>query len=82
MKLPMDKISSLINSVKGKKPVVIIISVLALAAGIFAVSKGYIPESMLDVNSIVTYVEGIFGGTTKAIDTIGVQIVVDSVITK
>jgi hypothetical protein len=80
MNLPMDKINSLINAVKGKKPVVVIISVLALAAGVFAVSKGYIPESMLDVNFIVTYVEGIFSESTKAVDTVATQVVVDSVI--
>jgi hypothetical protein len=80
MNLPMDKINSLINAVKGKKPVIIIISVLALAAGVFAVSKGYIPESMLDVNSIVTYVEGAFGESAKAVDTVATQVVVDSVI--
>jgi len=80
MKLPMDKINSLINAVKGKKPVVVIISVLALAAGVFAVSKGYIPESMLDVNFIVTYIEGAFGESVKAVDTVTTQVVVDSVI--
>jgi hypothetical protein len=78
MNLPMDKINSLINAVKGKKPVIIIISVLALAAGVFAVSKGYIPESMLDVNSIVTYVEGIFSESTKAVDTVATQVIIDT----
>jgi hypothetical protein len=35
---------------------------------------------MLDVNSIVTYVEGIFSESTKAVDTVATQVVVDSVI--
>ena len=80
MNLPMDKIMNVINLVKGKKPVVVILSVVAIGLGLFAVSKGYIPESMLDVNSIVTYVEGAFGESAKAVDTVATQVVVDSVI--
>ena len=46
-KVPVNKLISLINAVKGKKPVVIIASVVAIAAAIFAISKGYISEDML-----------------------------------
>jgi hypothetical protein len=79
MNLPMDKIMNVINLVKGKKPVVIIISVVAIGLGLFAVSKGYIPESVVDVNTIINYIDGAFGETAKAVDTIATQVVVDSI---
>ena len=78
MNLPMDKIMNVINLVKGKNPVVIIISVVAIGLGLFAVSKGYIPESVVDINTIINYIDGAFGETAKAVDTIATQVVVDS----
>jgi hypothetical protein len=80
MNLPMDKIMNVINLVKGKKPVVVILSVVAIGLGLFAVSKGYIPESVVDVNSIISYIDGAFGETAKVVDTVATQVVVDSVI--
>lgn len=59
-KLPMDKITKLIGLVKGKKPVVIIISAVALIAGIYAVKQGYISEDLLNVEVIVNYVDAAF----------------------
>jgi hypothetical protein len=79
MNLPMDKIMNVINLVKGKKPVVIIISVVAIGLGLFAVSKGYIPESVVDVNSIISYIDGAFGETAKVVDTVATQVVIDSI---
>lgn len=79
MNLPMDKIMNVINLVKGKKPVVIILSVVAIGLGLFAVNKGYIPESVVDVNTIINYIDGAFGETAKAVDTIATQVVVDSI---
>jgi hypothetical protein len=56
--LPVNKLISLINAVKGKNPVVIIASVVAIAAAIFAINKGYISEDMLNVDAIVTFIDG------------------------
>jgi hypothetical protein len=79
MNLPMDKIMNVINLVKGKKPVVVILSVVAIGLGLFAVSKGYIPESVVDVNSIISYIDGAFGETAKVVDTVATQVVIDSI---
>jgi hypothetical protein len=79
MNLPMDKITQVINLVKGKKPIVIILSVVVIGLGLFAVSKGYIPESIIDINSIVSYIDGAFGETAKVVDTVATQVIVDSI---
>jgi hypothetical protein len=79
MNLPMDKIMNVINLVKGKKPVVVILSVVVIGLGLFAVSKGYIPESVVDVNSIISYIDGAFGETAKVVDTVATQVVIDSI---
>ena len=70
---------NVINLVKGKKPVVVILSVVAIGLGLFAVSKGYIPESVVDVNSIISYIDGAFGETAKVVDTVATQVVIDSI---
>jgi hypothetical protein len=75
-KLPMEKITKLIGLVKGKKPVVIIISVVALVAGIYAVKQGYISEDLLNVEVIVNYVDAAF---KTPVDTVSAPAVVDSV---
>ena len=82
--LPVNKMISLINAVKGKKPVVIIASVVAIAAAIFAINKGYISEDMLNVDAIVNFIDGAVGKETEAtvIDTVATQVVVDSIITQ
>jgi hypothetical protein len=82
--LPVNKMISLINAVKGKKPVVIIASVVAIAAAIFAINKGYISEDMLNVDAIVSFIDGAVGKETEAtvIDTVAKQVVVDSIITQ
>jgi hypothetical protein len=79
MNLSMDKITQVINLVKGKKPIVIILSIIAIGLGLFAVNKGYIPESVVDVNSIISYIDGAFGETAKVVDTVATQVVVDSI---
>jgi hypothetical protein len=82
--LPVNKMISLINAVKGKKPVVIIASVVAIAAAIFAINKGYISEDMLNVDAIVSFIDGAVAKETEAtvIDTVATQVVVDSIITQ
>jgi hypothetical protein len=83
-KVPVNKLISLINAVKGKKPVVIIASVVAIAAAIFAISKGYISEDMLNVDAVVSFIEDAVSkeAEVNVIDTVATQVVVDSVITQ
>jgi len=70
-KIPTKKAESLISALKGKKPVVIIACVVIFIAGIFAVKKGYIAEDMLNVDTIVSFVNGALGSdsTKAAVDT-------------
>jgi hypothetical protein len=70
-KIPTKKAESLISALKGKKPVVIIACVVIFIVGIFAVKKGYIAEDMLNVDTIVSFVNGALGSDSA-------QVVVDS----
>jgi hypothetical protein len=64
--------------------VVIIASVVAIAAAIFAISKGYISEDMLNVDAVVSFIEDAVSkeAEVNVIDTVATQVVVDSVITQ
>jgi len=83
MKNLVSKLLPLIDKFKGKKPVVIILSVIAIAAGIFAVEKGYITEDALKIDVIVDLISSSF--ETPVVDSVvspvdSVQaIVVDSI---
>ena len=72
-KLPKDT-KSILAAVKGKKPIVVIGIVLAIALGTYAVQKGYISESLL--NDIVTHASGFINDTavsdttTNAVDSL------------
>jgi uncharacterized membrane protein len=70
-KIPTKKAVSLISALKGKKPVVIIACVVIFIVGIFAAKKGYISEDLLDVNNIVSFVNGALASdsTKAAVDT-------------
>ena len=70
-KIPTKKAESLISALKGKKPVVIIACVVIFIVGIFAVKKGYIAEDMLNVDTIVSFVNGALASdsTKAAVDT-------------
>jgi hypothetical protein len=70
-KIPTKKAVSLISALKGKKPVVIIACVVIFIVGIFAVKKGYIAEDMLNVDTIVSFVNGALASdsTKVAVDT-------------
>jgi len=70
-KIPTKKAVSLIGALKGKKPVVIIACVVIFIVGIVAAKKGYISEDLLDVNTIVGFVDGAFASDST-------QVVVDS----
>ena len=81
MKNLVSKLLPLIDKFKGKKPIVIILSVVAIVAGVFAVKKGYISEDLLDVNMIVGFIDNTFASdSTQAVvdTTIHVNNVVDS----
>lgn len=81
-KVPVNKLVSLVSAVKGKKPVVIIASVVVVIGAIFAINKGYISEDMLNVDAIVHFIDGSVGGGEAAaaiVDSPAVEVVVDSV---
>jgi hypothetical protein len=80
-KVPVNKIVSLVGAVKGKKPVVIIASVVAVVVAIFAINKGYISEDMLNVDAIVGFIDNsVNNGSSAVIDSPAVEVVVDSVV--
>lgn len=79
MKNSLNKLLPLISKLKGKKPAVIIISLVLILFGIYAVEKGYITEGMLDFGSMVDQVDQIMSDTTQVSDTILIE-KVDTVI--
>jgi hypothetical protein len=88
MKNLVNKLLPLVNKFKGKKPIIVILSVVTIAAGIFAVQKGYITEESLNFEAIINVVSDAFA-TTPAdsvvvpIDTtLVIDVVVDSITTK
>jgi hypothetical protein len=70
-KIPTKKAVSLIGALKGKKPVVIIVCVIIFIAGIFAAKKGYISEDLVNVDTIVSFVNNAFASdsTQAVVDT-------------
>ena len=87
MKNIFSKLLLLVDKFKGKKPIVIILSVVAIAAGIFAVQKGYIAEESLNFEAIINAVSDAFAEAPvdsvvvpmEPIDTLAIE-VVDSVV--
>lgn len=88
MKNLVSKLLPLISKFKDKKPIVTILSVLAIAAVIFAIQKGYIAEDSIKLDTIVDYVSQVFADSVEtalpadsviiSIDTLGIE-VVDSI---
>jgi len=70
-KIPTKKAVSLIGALKGKKPVVIIACVVIFIVGIFAAKKGYISEDLVNIDTIVSFVNGALGSdsTQAVVDT-------------
>ena len=69
--LPIQKILELLNTLKGKKPAVVGISIGAVIIVYYMISKGYISESAININSIITQIDEAFKtDTTAVIDTI------------
>ena len=60
MKNLLSKLLPLIEKFRGKKPIVIILSIVAIAASIFAVQKGYIAEDALKIDVIVDFISSAF----------------------
>ena len=61
-----------LQAVKGKKPVVITVSIVVIAAAIFAAQKGYISQDLVNIDLIVKEVGNIFSSSDS------VKVVVDS----
>jgi hypothetical protein len=87
MKNLVSKLLPLVDKFKGKKPIVVILSIVAIGAGIFAVQKGYIAEESLNFETIINVVNDAFTTTpidsvvtpVEPIDTLAIE-VVDSII--
>lgn len=65
MKKIKEKILPTISALKGKKPIVIVVSVVVIGLALLGVKYGYISEDMLDFHLIVNQVDGIFVSPDK-----------------
>lgn len=82
MKSLASKLLPLITKLKGKKPVIIILSAVVIGGYIFAVQKGYIEEDITRVHVIIDYIDSAF--KAAPIDTVNnsvdsLKIVADSI---
>ena len=85
----IGKLLPLVSKVKGQKPIVLILSVVAIGACIFAIQKGYIAEGSIDFGSIIDQISGTFGDSAAVVvpvedialpvDSVAVE-VVDSIV--
>ena len=73
MKNQISKLVPLVAKLKGKKKVVIILSVVAIAAVIFAAQKGYISEDAVKFDLIIDQIDAAFTDSV-VVDTIVNQI--------
>jgi predicted KAP-like P-loop ATPase len=74
MKNPVSKLLPLVEKLKGKKKIVIVLSVVAIAAVIFAAQKGYISEDAIKFDLIIDQISAAFPDSTEVIDTVVNQI--------
>jgi len=65
MKNVLNKFLPVVNKLKGKKPVVIVVSVVVIGLALLGVKFGYITEEMVDFHLIINQVDGIFVSSTK-----------------
>lgn len=65
MKKLQEKLLPLISVLKGKKPMVIVVSLVVIGLALLGVKYGYIPEDMLDFHLIVNQIDGIFVSPAK-----------------
>lgn len=86
MKNIVSKLVPLVSKLKGKKKIVVILSVVAIAAYVFAVQKGYIAEDAVKLDVVIDYISNVFTDSTvvpvdsiiSPVDTLAVK-VVDSI---
>lgn len=64
MKKFQEKLSQLFILLKGKKPLVVIVSLLVIGGATFGVQKGYISEDLVNFNVIVESVNNLLGSPT------------------
>lgn len=60
MKKLQEKLIPLVSVLKGKKPMVIFISLVVIGLASLGVKYGYITEDMIDFHLIVNQIDGIF----------------------
>lgn len=65
MKKLQEKLLSLVSVLKGKKPMVIVISLVVIGLAFLGVKYGYITEDMIDFHVIVNQIDGIFASSAK-----------------
>jgi len=82
MKDLLPKLMSVFNLAKGKKPVVLILSVVAVLVLYYAASKGWITGEVVTIEQIVDGISSAFpADTVKAVvDTVANDVVVDSAV--
>lgn len=83
MKNLVAKLLPLVEKLKGKKPLVIILSVVVVGAYYYGVNKGYIGENAINLDSVINYLDSTF--TTVPTDSVEVpadtaQVIMDSVV--
>ena len=74
MKNQIPKLVPLVSKLKGKKKVVIVLSVVAIAAVIFSVQKGWIAEDSIKFDLIIDQISAAFPDSTVVVDTVVNQI--------
>lgn len=74
MKNVVSKLIPLVTKLKGKKKIVIVLSVVAIAAVIFAAQKGYISEDAIKFDLIIDQISAAFPDSTEVVDTVVNQI--------
>jgi len=74
MKNFIPKLLPLVEKLKGKKKSVIVMSIIAIAAVIFAVQKGYIGEDAVKFDLIIDQISAAFPDSTEVVDTVINQI--------
>ena len=76
----ISKLLPLISKVKGQKPIVLILSAVAIGACIFAIQKGYIAEGSIDFGSIIDQISSAFTDSVVVAPVEDIVVTVDSVV--
>lgn len=78
MKNLNEKILALIGLLKGKKPIVIIITAAIFGLGVLGVKYGYIPEDIINIELIVKQVTGQFGQESTKVVVDSTTVILDT----